>query len=87
MALGDVVAILPALAAETLKDAAVEAVPLPFLNGLARNVVLAWNRQHAEVRPQLTLVGRILSDAWRLTDVPPVGTVEASGSRRRLKNS
>ena len=66
---GRVAAILPALAGEALSGSGVTAVSLPFLDRLARNVALVWNRQLVEVRPGLGAVAKLLSAAWRVTPI------------------
>lgn len=61
-----VVAIMPKLAAASFKDSEVRAIPLPFLNGLSRQVSLVWNRKTAEIRPAIAKYARLLPAVFRM---------------------
>jgi len=56
----NVAAIMPKLAAASLDAAKIQCVSLPFLNALARQVSLVWNKSMAEVRPAIQTYSRVL---------------------------
>lgn len=62
----NVAAIMPGLAAASMKDSSVRAVSLPFLSALSRNVSLVWNRKTAEVRPPIAKYARLLPAIFRM---------------------
>lgn len=62
----NVAAIMPALAASSMKDSSVRVVSLPFLSALSRNVSLVWNRKTAEVRPPIAKYSRLLPAIFRM---------------------
>ena len=82
---GGVAAVLSAVAAEALPGAGVTAVSLPFLDGLARDVALIWNRQMVEVRPILGTVARLLSAAWCV--IPPPEAKRETNPNSTLRKS
>lgn len=62
----NVAAIMPKLAAVSLKGASVRVIALPFLATLARQVSLVWNRKTAEVRPAIGKYVRLLPAIFRM---------------------
>jgi DNA-binding transcriptional LysR family regulator len=62
----NVAAIMPALAAASLKEPSVRVATLPFLSTLSRNVSLVWNRKTAEVRPAIAKYSRLLPAIFRM---------------------
>ena len=65
----NVAAIMPKLAGPSLDAAKIQCVSLPFLNALARQVSLVWNKSMAEVRPAIEIYSRLL---------PPIFSFEES---------
>ena len=61
-----VAAIMPKLAAVSLKGTDVRVLPLPFLEALSRQVSLVWNRKAAEVRPAIAKYARLLPAVFRM---------------------
>lgn len=62
----NVAAIMPGLAAGSLKAPSVRVVSLPFLSALSRDVLLIWNRKTAEVRPAIAKYARLLPAMFRM---------------------
>lgn len=61
-----VAAILPKIASTTFQSSHVRAIPMPFLNGLTRQVSLVWNRKSADVRPAIAKYSRLLPAIFRM---------------------
>ena len=61
-----VAAIMPKLASSFFKETEVRVIPLPFLNGLSRQVSLVWNRKTADVRPAIAKYSRLLPAVFRM---------------------
>lgn len=59
-------AIMPKLASASFNQSEVRAIPLPFLNGLSRQVSLVWNRKTADVRPAIAKYARLLPAIFRM---------------------
>lgn len=62
----NVAAIMPKLAAASLKGNSVRVIALPFLSALSRQVSLVWNRKTAELRPAIAKYARLLSAMFRM---------------------
>ena len=62
----NVAAIMPKLAATSLRGNSVRVIALPFLAGLSRQVSLVWNRKTAEVRPSIARYSRLLPTLFRM---------------------
>ncbi|MBM4091837.1 MAG: LysR family transcriptional regulator [Planctomycetes bacterium] len=60
-----VAAIMPQMAAQSLRAADVRLVRLPFLDALARQVSLVWYKKTAEVRPAIASFSNALAAALR----------------------
>jgi DNA-binding transcriptional LysR family regulator len=61
-------AIMPRLAECAFPDKTVRIVSLPFLNSLARQVSLIWNKRVAEVRPAIAAYSRVFPAMFRMTE-------------------
>lgn len=61
-----VAAIMPTLAAASVKAADVRQISLPFLKELGRDVSMIWNTRAAEIRPAILKYSRTLTTMFRM---------------------